>query len=154
MVFPKLISWTGHEDPGVKFYSGQGNYTKGLQVPADWLAKGRRVHLDLGEVRDVAEVWVNGKSAGILWKPPYRVDVTSLVKPGENALKIEVRNLWINRISGDLKLPEEERFTWTNTQGSDRFAPPAGQGWENPLPAGLLGPVRMLASVEGPFSKE
>ncbi|MCK5174226.1 MAG: hypothetical protein KAR47_12610, partial [Planctomycetes bacterium] len=75
---PKLISWPDHENDGVKYYSGSGFYTKALDVPADWLGSGRSVHLDLGQVRDVAEVFVNGKSAGVLWKVPFRADITSL----------------------------------------------------------------------------
>ena len=105
---PKLISWTDHENEGVKYYSGAGFYTKTLNVPADRLASGRKVHLDLGDVRELAEVFVNGKSAGILWKPPYRADITSLVKAGANELKIEVMNMWINRLTGDQGLPAEE----------------------------------------------
>jgi hypothetical protein len=133
----KLISWTDHENEGVKYYSGAGFYTKTLDVPADWLAYGRRVYLDLGDVRDLAEVFVNGKSAGVLWKAPFRADITSLVKPGANELKIEVMNMWVNRLAGDLKLPPEKRFTRTNIELSWRIQP-----------AGLLGPVRLLPSVD------
>jgi len=136
---PELISWTEHETPGVKYYSGAGSYTKTLEVPADWLAAGRRVYLDLGEVRELAEVFVNGRSAGILWKPPFRADITALVRPGANALKIEVMNLWINRLVGDQHLPDPEKFTRTNIR--------RGQAWEIE-PAGLLGPVRLLSAQD------
>jgi hypothetical protein len=135
---PQLISWTDHENEGVKYYSGAGFYTKTLDVPADWLASGRRVSLDLGDVRELAELFVNGKSAGVLWKPPFRADITSLVKPGANALKIEVMNLWINRLSGDSKLPADRKLTRTNI---------TSDGWRI-QPAGLLGPVRLLPSVD------
>jgi hypothetical protein len=135
---PKIISWTDHENEGVKYYSGAGFYTKTFNVPADWLAGGRRVYLDLGDVRELAEVSVNGKSAGVLWKPPFRADITSLVNSGANKLKIEVMNLWINRLSGDLKLPADKKFTRTNiTSDSWRIQP-----------AGLLGPVRLLPSLD------
>jgi hypothetical protein len=90
VAFPKLISWTDHEDEGVRYYSGAGVYTRTMEVPADWLATDRGIHLDLGDVRELAEVFVNGKSAGVLWKAPYRADITALVKPGANELKIEV----------------------------------------------------------------
>jgi hypothetical protein len=136
---PELRSWTEHADDGIKYYSGTGTYTRTLEVPADWLAADRRVFLDLGEVREIAEVFVNGKSAGVLWKPPFRTDVTALVKPGANALKIEVMNLWINRLVGDQHLPADKQLTRTNIRH--------GEGWQI-KPAGLLGPVRLLASQD------
>ena len=142
---PKLISWTDHENEGVKYYSGAGFYTKTLNVPADWLASGRRVHLDLGDVRELAEVFVNGKSAGVLWKPPFRADITSLVKPGANELKIEVMNMWINRLAGDQNLPAEKRFTRTNITFDGYRGKP---GTWQVQPAGLLGPVRLLAALD------
>ena len=142
---PKLISWTEHEDEGVKYYSGAGFYTKTLDVSADWLASGRRVHLDLGDVRDVAEVFVNGKSAGVLWKAPFRADITSLVKPGVNKLKIEVMNMWINRLTGDQGLSEEKKFTHTNITFHGYRGKP---GTWQVQPAGLLGPVRLLPSLD------
>jgi len=120
---------------------------KTLDVPADWLASGRRVHLDLGDVRDVAEVFVNGKSAGVLWKAPFRADITSLVKPGGNKLKIEVMNLWINRLVGDQYLSEEKKFTRTNVRTFDEFRAKPGTIW-SVQPAGLLGPVRLIPSVD------
>ncbi len=140
----KLISWTDHEKEGVKYYSGAAFYTKTLDVPAHWLATGRRVHLDLGDVRELAEVFVNGRSAGILWKPPFRADITSLVKPGANTLKIEVMNMWINRLVGDQESPEEKRFTHTNMSFDGYWYRPTAWRLQ---PAGLLGPVKLLPSV-------
>lgn len=134
---PRLMSWTEHDNEGIKYYSGAGVYTKTLEVPADWLAQDRRVYLDLGDVRELAQAYVNGKSAGCVWKPPFRTDITSMVKPGANQLKVEVMNMWINRLVGDAKLPEDKRFTRTNIRG--------GEGWEI-TPAGLLGPVRLLST--------
>jgi len=142
---PKLISWTDHENEGVQFYSGSGFYTKTLDVPTAWLAPGRRVHLDLGDVRELAEVFVNGKSAGVLWKAPFSADITALVEPGANKLKIEVMNLWINRLAGDQTLPAEKKFTSTNIT-FDSYRGKAG-GWKV-QPAGLLGPVRLLPSLD------
>jgi len=144
---PKLISWTDHENEGVKYYSGAGFYTKTLDVTADWLASGRRVYLDLGDVRELAEVFVNGKSAGVLWKAPFRADITSLVKSGTNKLKIEVMNMWINRLVGDQYLPEEKKFTRTNIRTFDGFRAKPGTIW-SVQPAGLLGPVRLLPSLD------
>lgn len=151
--FLKLISWTDHENEGVKYYSGSGFYTRTLEVPAEWLAAGRQVHLDLGDVRELAEVFVNGKSAGVLWKAPFRADITALVKPGANALKIEVMNLWINRLSGDMTLSPGKRFCRTNlvpNQETRLFRYQHGDESWHIQPAGLLGPVRLLLSVQVP----
>ena len=142
VTFPKLMSWTDHENEGVKYYSGAAFYTNTLDVPSGWLASGRQVYLDLGEVRELAEVFVNGQSAGVLWKPPFRVEITSLVKPGANALKIEVMNMWINRLTGDMQLPVAKRLCRTNVKSRGRNEEP----WKIE-PAGLLGPVQLLPSV-------
>ena len=69
--FDKLISWSDHPDKGVKYYSGTASYTKKFTVPADEIAKDRRFLLDLGRVDVMAEVMLNGKSLGILWKTPF-----------------------------------------------------------------------------------
>lgn len=144
VMFPKLISWSDHENDGVKYYSGAGFYSKSIDVPADWLTSGRKVYLDLGDVRELAEVFVNGKSAGVLWKPPFRADITELVKAGSNDLMIEVMNLWCNRLAGDNELPKDERFTSTNITTHGYRTDP---NYWVVQPAGLLGPVRLLPSV-------
>ncbi|HBB92774.1 MAG TPA: hypothetical protein DC042_13940 [Bacteroidales bacterium] len=144
MNFPELISWSDHENQGIKYYSGGGFYTKTIDVPAEWLITGRRVHIDLGDVREVAEVFVNGKSAGIVWKPPFRADISDLVKTGDNELKIEVMNLWCNRLAGDNELPEDERFTKTNIKTHGYRTEPNYWVVQS---AGLLGPVRLVQSV-------
>jgi hypothetical protein len=141
---PELISWTDHENEGGKYYSGAAFYTKTLDVPGDWLASGRSVHLDLGDVRALAEVFVNGQSAGVLWHAPFMADITALVKPGRNDLKIEVMNMWINRLTGDQGLPTEDKFTRTNITFHGYRGKP---GTWVVQPAGLLGPVRLVPSV-------
>ena len=80
-------------------------------MPASVLADDRRLELDLGQLRNVADVTLNGKPLGILWKPPYACDVTGLVRNGKNELKIEIINLWANRLVGDANLPREKRVT-------------------------------------------
>lgn len=144
---PELISWTEHHDEGVKYYSGTGTYKRTFHIPADWLGSGRNVLIDLGDVRELAEVFVNGHSANILWKPPYQTDITSFVKPGNNELTIEVMNLWINRLAGDKNLPDDKKYTSTNirSDGSTRYS--EAEPWREKT-AGLLGPVRLLPSVE------
>jgi hypothetical protein len=116
-----LASWSEHADPGVRYFSGTATYVATLTVPADLLAvpaggvavpagppaKGRRLVLDLGKVQVMARVTLNGKDLGLLWRPPYRVDVTDVVKAGENLLEVRVTNLWPNRLIGDEELPED-----------------------------------------------
>jgi hypothetical protein len=150
---PALISWTDHADEGVKYYSGTGSYYKTFDVPDEWLGSERHVHLDLGDVHELAEIFVNGESAGVLWKPPFRADITRLLKPGNNELRIEVMNLWINRLSGDIKLPENRRFTSSNIQsdGSTYYSP--AEPWHEKT-SGLLGPVRLLCSLQVPVHSD
>ena len=122
VAFPELISWTDHENIGIKFYSGKGVYSKKISVPDDWTER-RTTHLfGSGQCRRSAEVYINGKSAGIVWKPPYRTEITQLGNTGENDLKVEIMNLWINRLTGDMNLPVNERFTKTNIR-SDGATP-------------------------------
>jgi hypothetical protein len=145
--FSELVSWTDVADTGIRYYSGTGTYRKTFQVPAGWLGSERCVHMDLGDVREVAEIFVNGESAGILWKPPFLADISPFLRPGKNELRIEVMNLWINRLSGDMYLPEQERFTSSNitSDGATRYSP--AEPW-HVEPSGLLGPVRLLPSAK------
>ena len=146
LTLDKLMSWTEHNDSGVKYYSGTATYRKNIQVPPELLGKNRRLCLDLGNVQVMAQVKLNGEDLGILWNPPFRVDITAVVKPGENALEIVVANVWANRLIGDMSLPAEKRFT----QGGGELEQNA------PLAeSGLLGPVRIAIGerAEAVFSK-
>jgi hypothetical protein len=109
----KLTSWTDSAVDGIKYFSGTATYSKTVQAPASWLRPGQHVWIDLGTVRDIAKVKVNGKSAGLVWAPPYRVDVTAALKPGANKLEIEVTNEWTNRIAGDRLLPADQHILST-----------------------------------------
>ena len=144
---PKLISWTDHANDGIKFYSGSGFYHRNIDIPAGWLEKGRSVYLDLGDVREVAEIVVNGHPADVIWKPPFRAEITSLLKPGINTLKIQVINLWINRLTGDSKLPDDQKYTRTNIRSDGSTAMVKAEPWRI-IPAGLLGPVRLIPSLK------
>lgn len=103
----KLISWSEHAEPGVKYFSGTATYRKTFDVPPTLVAKHRRLELDLGKVAVMAEVQLNGRGLGILWKPSYRVEVSDAIKPGQNALEVRVVNLWVNRQIGDEQLPDD-----------------------------------------------
>ena len=85
----KLTAWNDSTDAGVKYFSGTGTYTKTVTAPAAWFAKGAHVWIDLGDVKNLAEVTVNGKPLGIVWHTPYRVDATAALKPGDNELVSE-----------------------------------------------------------------
>jgi hypothetical protein len=106
--FLKLESWSKHSDSGIKFFSGTATYAKAFEIPADILAANRELSLDLGQVSVIAEVELNGKNLGILWKPPFRVRVDGVAKAGTNQLVVKVTNLWRNRMIGDAALPDDD----------------------------------------------
>jgi hypothetical protein len=145
---PALTSWTDSADAGVKYFSGTATYTKTMTAPATWFKPGQHVWIDLGKVRDIAEVKVNGKSAGLVWAPPYRVDVTAALKPGVNKLEISVTNEWTNRQIGDRLLPADKHVLSTPPAparpggggggGAFGFAPQA------PPESGLIGDVTFV----------
>jgi hypothetical protein len=135
----KLASWSENADEGVKYFSGTGTYTKTIQAQPDWFNQGAHLSIDLGEVKNLAEVSVNGKPLGILWKTPYRVDVTNILKPGANALVIKVTNPWVNRIIGD----RQPNVTKTHTFTSPKYY----KADSKLVPSGLLGPVQILRST-------
>jgi hypothetical protein len=135
----KLESWTDNSDTGVKYFSGTGTYTKTLHAPQTWFAHGSHLVLDLGNVGDIADVSLNGKSVGTLWKPPYEVDVTSALKAGSNRLEIKVTNEWNNRIAGDATVPPDQRILSPGVGRGGFGGPPAAQ------PSGLMGPVTVIS---------
>ena len=140
-VFDRLISWTESEVPGIKYFSGTATYQNSFKVEKGSVKNG--MIIDLGEVRDVAEIFINGKSAGILWKKPYQADVSKLIKEGENDLKIEIVNLWVNRLTGDMLADPKDRFCKTNMTYMKSEVWPGGDEPFRLQTAGLLGPVTM-----------
>jgi hypothetical protein len=138
----KLRSWTEHADPGVKYFSGTGTYHQTIEASRNWFTSGSQLWLDLGEVKDLAEVIVNGKSMGVVWKKPFRVDVTQALKPGKNAVEIKVTNLWVNRLIGDQQPGVTNKITYTTLPFYKADSPL--------LPSGLMGPVKVVSvSKEG-----
>jgi hypothetical protein len=99
-VFERLASWAESRDTKIKYHSGSATYRKDVALTADHLSGGQ-VLLDLGEVRELAIVTVNGRTMGTSWHAPFRIDVTGALKPGLNQLEIRVVNLWPNRLIGD-----------------------------------------------------
>jgi hypothetical protein len=132
VVFAALQDWSTSTDSLVKYYSGTAVYTKKFKFKND---KKAEIWLDLGKVANIAEVKLNGVSCGIVWTPPYRVDISKALKNGNNEIRVEVSNTWANRLIGDHRLPENKRVTWTTA--------PYKLSLEGKplLEAGLLGPV-------------
>ena len=173
ITLPELISWHRHSDAGVKYFSGTAVYMHTLDVPNEFIDAAKRVVLDLGRVEVVAEVRVNGRDFGPLWKEPYRIDITDAVHAGANELEIRVTNLWTNRLIGDEALPVEDEFDSSGEQHGISRLPewyvknepkPAGgrttfvtwQFYKKDEPlmeSGLLGPVRLLNPVRHTLSK-
>ncbi|HYA48451.1 MAG TPA: glycosyl hydrolase, partial [Burkholderiales bacterium] len=131
-----LASWSHSADPGVKYFSGTGTYTKTIQAPQDWFKAGARLWLDLGDVKNLADVSVNGKPLGVVWKTPFRVDATSALQPGANTLEIKVVNLWVNRLIGDKQPGAAKKYTYTAVEFYKADS--------SLLPSGLLGPVKVV----------
>ncbi|MDE3063452.1 MAG: glycoside hydrolase [Acidobacteriota bacterium] len=132
----KLISWTESSDKGVKYFSGTGTYTQTMQAAPGWFKAGSKLILDLGDVKNLAVVTVNGKELGTVWHAPYRVDVTHALKPGANQIQVQVINAWVNRLIGDQQPDATTKYT---------FATWKAYKADSPLQAsGLLGPVTVV----------
>lgn len=134
IVMEKLTDFSLSKDAGVKYFSGTASYQKEFEVPDSLYNADATYYLDLGEVRNMAEVFVNGQNMGFFWKSPYIVPVTSLQK-GKNKLEIKVTNQWVNRLIGDVQPDAKDKITYTAMQF---YAPDAPL-----LPSGLLGPVKL-----------
>jgi len=143
--FDHLMSWTESTNDGVKYFSGSATYEKDVEIPAEYIPASyigtvHKLFLDLGAVKNLAEVTLNDKPLGVLWKEPFRVDITDAAQAGTNKLEIRVTNLWPNRMIGDQKLPEDQRITWASVQPYKSDSPL--------LPSGLLGPVRIIPAQQ------
>ncbi|HEY9534355.1 MAG TPA: glycosyl hydrolase [Mucilaginibacter sp.] len=154
--FDKLISWSLSATEDIKYFSGTAIYKKQFTLPADVMRKDNSLALDLGSVGVIAEVIVNGKNLGILWKVPFRIDLGNAVHAGKNNIEIRVTNLWINRLIGDAHYPDDVKWSgvlpaeWPDwlygkgTRNSKRTTFTGYRHWdENSAlqPSGLMGPV-------------
>jgi hypothetical protein len=143
LTFETLEDWTKRKEDGIKFYSGKATYHKTFDAPN--APRGHRLYLDLGTVKNLAQVRLNGQDLGVVWCAPWRVDITSAMKAKDNQLEITVANLWPNRLIGDQALPAEKRLTWTTW---NPFKP------DSPLlESGLLGPVTLVTEKGVTVSK-
>lgn len=161
----KLESRTENSDDGVKYFSGTAIYTKTFQAPRAWFPPGAKISIDLGMAKDLAVITLNGKAFDVLWKPPYVVDVSEVLKPGTNRLEVQVANEWTDRIIGNDLLPVDKRVlpgdklplfsVGTSHAHVRRHAPPRRRapahhgggpffGPQTPVESGLLGPVQVI----------
>lgn len=160
---PALISWSRHADAAVRHFSGTATYRTTFDAPP----AAARVVLDLGRVEVMARVRLNGRDLGILWRPPFRIDVTDALRPGHNDLEIAVVNLWVNRLIGDAARPDDaERdksgrlASWPRWVLAGQTSPTGRRSfvtfplWKKGEPlkdSGLLGPVTLqFPAAESP----
>jgi hypothetical protein len=152
VVFDQLTDWSQHPDKGIKYYSGSAIYRQTFDLPKE---KSQKLYLDLGKVKNMARVRLNGKDLGVAWTFPWRVDITDAAKAKGNTLEIEVVNLWRNRLIGDDALPNDEirKGQWPDwllegkprTSGRYTFSTFRHFSKDHELiESGLLGPVRIL----------
>lgn len=141
VAFDQLVSWTENSEFGIKYFSGTASYKRAIEISEERLSNQRRVWLDLGDVHNLAEVTVNGQEVGVLWKSPYRIDITDAAQPGSNQVEVKVTNCWKNRILGDWKVPANEKITWTlyPFYHDEKDA--------ELMTSGLLGPVRLVSTT-------
>ncbi len=135
-VMPGLASWSDSQDKGIKYFSGTGTYTKTIEASHDWFKPGATVWIDLGDVKNIADLTVNGKPIRTLWHAPFRADVTSALKPGKNEVQVKVTDLWVNRLIGDQQPGVTTKYTFADVKPYKADSPL--------LPSGLLGPVTIL----------
>jgi hypothetical protein len=131
--FPTLSSWHENPDLDLKYFSGTATYKTTFSM--EEVNPGISYEIDLGEVKVMAEVWLNGKNLGVVWKTPFKLDISDAVKVGSNQLAIKVANSWVNRLIGDAQ-PGVEKTTFTTM--------PFYQANSPLMKSGLMGPVRIL----------
>lgn len=168
VILEKLISWADHPHDGVKYFSGTAVYRTTFAIPKERSPEvgTRKTFLDLGHVEVMAEVILNGRNLGVLWKPPFRADVTGDIMPGENIIEVRVTNLWPNRLIGDERRPPY--LKWNGSRGGPAEwpgwvtdggpVPDTGRttfttwhhyGKDDPLlPSGLIGPFTITFGME------
>jgi len=161
IVFDRLEDWSKRPEAGIRYYSGRAVYSRVFDLPAAGaVSAGSKIVLDLGTVKDLARVRLNGKDLGVVWTAPWRVEITAAARARDNRLEIEVANLWPNRLIGDEELPDDgvRGGRWPDwllngtprTSGRFTFTPNRSyKKGDLLLPSGLLGPVTIAAAAGG-----
>ena len=133
--FSTLNDWTTNSDPVVRYFSGTARYTSTFAVPSGALAGLQEARIDLGDVQVMAQLFVNGHDAGLLWRAPFlSPDLLPWLHEGKNTIEVRVTNLWPNRMIGDR---QKGAAPVTRVRRFYNAGDPL-------LPSGLLGPVRLL----------
>ncbi len=160
----KLISWSEAKDEKLRYFAGRAKYYKNFELGE--IKDGKAYILDLGEVKEIVNVKLNGVSLGCLWNKPFKVDVTKALRKGKNALELEVVNTWPNRLIGDAiarenKVREDKQKAWPKWVLDDKADSGTGIftwsnffGWkadEPLLKAGLIGPVVLMLDIPPSF---
>jgi hypothetical protein len=136
-----LSSWTEQPDEAIKYYSGTATYTTDFNIPKAMVGLDKRLSLELSDVHDLVEVWLNDQQVGVLWKPPFNIDITRAARTAKNKLRLEVTNTWRNRLIGDYgKEPGDRKTFVVPLLRLGKQWLPGGPGTVL-SPAGLLGPV-------------
>lgn len=143
-----LASLSESPEEGVRYFSGTATYSRTFLLPKGWNKPQRRVVLDLGTVRNLAEVKINGHKAGLLWASPFQLEISDFLQPGTNRIEIAVTNLWVNRLIGDARntatIPETDG--WPDWVLADK--PNSGQGTYTFSP-GKVGTKRSRCNLRG-----
>jgi hypothetical protein len=161
--FDKLISWPESADNGIKYFSGTATYSKEISIPANMIAPNKALYLDLGVVKDIARVKLNGVDLGTVWKAPFRVDISRAAKAGANQLEVQVTNGWPNRLIGDEQLPDDRQWDGMHLKAwpqwvlegkpspTGRYTFTTWHHWRKDSPlqeSGLIGPVTLRAGTK------
>jgi len=157
VLFKTLTPWNEHADERIRYFSGTAVYSRDFECDP---GNNQEVWFELGKVEVISELFINGKQAQILWKPPYRANITHLVRSGKNKVEVHVANLWPNRLIGDERFPRdfESRGGYNHQIPQwlidDKPRPePRRKTFstynyykkDDPLlPSGLIGPVQLL----------
>ncbi len=134
--YQELQSWTKSSETGIKYFSGTASYLNSVKISKKTLKENATIWLDLGKVKDLAQVYINGTKAELLWKEPYKVDISKLIQSDENEIRIDVTNQWTNRLAGDQNLTDDARIL-------DSFIPRFRSPWEVEE-SGLMGPIKII----------
>ncbi len=166
ITFESLDDWSLRPEPGIRYYSGTAVYRKTFDMTSTAPAAGVRLWLDLGDVKNIAAVRLNGRDLGVVWCDPWRVEITDAIRRKGNRLEVRVANLWPNRLIGDEREPPDAEYAaggnlvrWPEWLIKGEPRPSSGRRafstWkhfaaDSPLlPSGLLGPVKVLVLYSG-----